>query len=423
MLPDLLILLIMLGIFAAGVFWWKLPAGLALALSSVAGALAAGYGLPVRHLVEGMFGYLDAVLIIATAMVFMKAIEASGALGAINSAMIRSLYRWPTALMILVIFFIMFPGMLTGLSSACILTTGALVTPALLAMGMPAVAVGSFVAMAAVYGMIAPPINIPVMIIGGGVDMPYIGFDAPLLLATFPLAIVTAVYFRVRYVRAVVPGVVLAKLPPSVYGRHGVKLFAPLVVVVGLMIAVRVVPAWVPDVGVPLIFILGALSAWRTGEKISLVKLSRAAIRDALPIMTILVGVGMFVQIMTLTGVRGFIAVQALQLPPALLYVGIAAIMPAFGSAYAASSVLGVPLVYVFLGRNEIVVASALSLIAGVADMMPPPSLLCVFAAQLVGEKNHFRILKESLPLIAAALLVGILLIVYAGPVGSLFRY
>ena len=58
----------------------------------------------------------------------------------------------------------------------------------------------------------------------------------------------------------------------------------------------------------------------------------------------------------------GFIAVSALKFPPALLYAGIAVAMPAFGSAYAASSVLGVPLVYVFLGRNELVVTSALSL-------------------------------------------------------------
>jgi gluconate:H+ symporter, GntP family len=46
-------------------------AGLALALSSVAGALAAGEGFPLRHLVEGMFGYLDAVLIIVTSVVAM----------------------------------------------------------------------------------------------------------------------------------------------------------------------------------------------------------------------------------------------------------------------------------------------------------------------------------------------------------------
>ncbi|MGB5873865.1 MAG: TRAP transporter large permease subunit, partial [Bacteroidota bacterium] len=174
---ELLTILVMLAVFAVGVFLLKLPSGVALALAAVAGALVAGEGLPLRHLVEGTFGYLDAVLIIATAMIFMKAIEASGALGTLSYAMVSALSHRPTLLMILVALFIMFPGMLTGLSSSCILTTGALVTPALLAMGIPAVAVGSFLAVTAVFGMIAPPINIPVMIIGGGVDMPYIGFE------------------------------------------------------------------------------------------------------------------------------------------------------------------------------------------------------------------------------------------------------
>jgi gluconate:H+ symporter, GntP family len=416
---ELIILLSMLAAFVAGVFVLKLPSGVALILASVIGALAGGYGVPVRHLVEGSFGYLDAVLIIATAMIFMKVIEATGALGAISVAMIRSLHRQPTVLMILVSFFVMFPGMLTGLSSACILTTGALVAPALIAMEMPAIAVGSFIAMMAVFGMIAPPINIPVMIIGGGVDMPYIGFEKPLLLLSFPLAIVTALYYRIRYLRGVHRDQVLSKLPDSVYAKHGPKLFFPLFLVVGFMIAIRVIPQYIPDIGIPLIFFLGALSAYGTGERFSLYRLGRAAVRDALPIMSILVGVGTFVQIMTLTGVRGYIAMHALELPSALLYIGIAVIMPAFGSAYAAASVIGVPLIYVFLGRNEIVVACALSLIAGIGDLMPPPMLLCAFAGQIVGEKNQFRILKSSLIPVAAALITGILVIVFAEKLGS----
>jgi TRAP-type C4-dicarboxylate transport system permease large subunit len=206
------------------------------------------------------------------------------------------------------------------------------------------------------------------MIIGGGVDMPFIGFEIPLMLATFPLAIITALYFRVRYVRAINVDEVLAKLPPPVYSKHGLMLFAPIVLLVGLMIAIRIIPQYVPDIGMPLIFVLGALTGIGSGDRWEARKISSAAIRGALPVMAILVGVGAFVQIMTLTGVRGMIAVSALQLPESLLYVGIALMMPAFGSAYAASSVLGVPLVYLFLGRNEIIVTSALSLIAGVGD-------------------------------------------------------
>jgi TRAP-type C4-dicarboxylate transport system permease large subunit len=129
----------------------------------------------------------------------------------------------------------------------------------------------------------------------------------------------------------------------------------------------------------------------------------------------------MFVQIMTLTGVRGFLAVGALNLPPAFLYVGIALLMPAFGSAYASASVIGVPLVYVFLGKDEIVVTSALSLIAGLGDLMPPPMLLCAFASQIVGEKNQFRILKQSIPMMVLSLLVAIAMIAFANSVAKMY--
>ena len=419
MSSELFVFLVMIVAFAGGVFWMKIPSGVALAMAALLGALAGGEGVPVRHLVEGMFGYFDAVLIIATAMVFMKAIEASGALGTMSHIMIKSLHRQPTLLMVFVTAFVMFPGMLTGLSSVCVLTTGALVAPALLAFGMPKRAVASFLAIGGVLGMIAPPINIPVMIIGGGVDMPYIGFEKPLLLATAPLALAVAVYYRFRYRRFFRPERLLDNLPESLFSKHGVKIFFPLVIVIGLMAAIRIFPRWIPDLGIPLIFVIGALTAVGTGERIRLAVITRQGIRDALPVMSILVGVGMFVQIMTLTGVRGFLAVSALEVPSVLLFVAIAIVMPAFGSAYASASVVGIPFLFAFLGQNEIVIASALSLIAGLGDMMPPPLLLCVLGGQVVGEESHFRILKESLIPVLAAEACGIAMIAYSREIGA----
>ena len=107
------ILISMLAAFALGVFALKIPSGVALTLAAITGALVGGQGIPIRHLVEGSFGYFDAVLIIVTAMIFMKVVEATGALGAISFGMMRSLHRWPTLLFILVSLFVMFPGMLT----------------------------------------------------------------------------------------------------------------------------------------------------------------------------------------------------------------------------------------------------------------------------------------------------------------------
>jgi GntP family gluconate:H+ symporter len=416
---ESVILLSMILVFGVGVFWLKLPSGVALALGAIAGALVGGYGIPVRHLVEGMFGFLEPALIVATAIVFMRIVTATGALGALNRAMVQSLRGRPTLLLVLTVFFIMLPGMLTGLSSVCVLTTGALVAPTLLAMNIPAAAVGAFIALAAVLGEIAPPINIPVMIIGGGADMPYIGFEGPLLLLAVPLAILLGVYVRVRYVRvrSLTPAV---PMQPS-FGTHGVKMFFPLAVVIGLMVAIRAVPATIPDIGVPLIFTAGIVSSFGTGNRFPFVATVREGIRDAIPVMSILAGVGMFVQVMTLTGVRGMMAVGALEVPRALLYVGVGLIMPAIGSAYASASVIGVPLLFALLGRNEIVVASGLSLIASLADLMPPPTILCVFAGQVVGEKNPFRILRHALPFMVVMLAAGLTMVILANAVGSLF--
>jgi len=415
---ELITLLCMLTAFAVAVFIFKLPAGVSLMLSAVIGGLVAGEGFPVRHLVEGSFGFLDPIMIIATAMIFMKSVEASGALQTISYHMIKSLYKFPTTMMILITYFVMFPGMLTGLSSACILTTGALVVKPLLAMGMPGVAVGSLITMAAVFGEIAPPICIPVMIIGGGVDMPYVGFELPLFLASFPLATITAIIIRFRYLKEFDIKNVLSQMEKPVYDKHGLKLFVPIAVVVILLILERIMPDYMPHVGVPLIFMIGTISAFGTGEKIDFYKQASLAIKNAMPVMAILVGVGMFIQIMTLSGVRGYLAVTALQMPDELKY-GAGMIMPFFGSAYAAASVIGVPLVFVFIGKNEIIVASGLALLAALGDTMPPPSLLCAYAAQMVNEKNHFKILRYSLFYILLSMITAFLIIYFADSIGS----
>src|SRR5690606_1252644 len=90
---------------------------------------------------------------------------------------LRALHSFPTRrssdLLLAVV--VMLPGMITGSSTAAVLTTGALVAPVLIRLGLDRDRAGAFVAMAAIYGMLAPPVNIPAMLIGGGVDLPYVG--------------------------------------------------------------------------------------------------------------------------------------------------------------------------------------------------------------------------------------------------------
>lgn len=406
MLAPHWILLIMLGSFIALAMALRLPIGLALALSAVAGGLAAGAGVPLDQLVEGAFAYIDPILIIAAAMVFMSVLEESGALGSISRSIVIRLHRRTLLLIVGVTVFIMFPGMITGQSTATVLTTGAIVAPALMACGIPRVKVAAMIAMTAIYGMIAPPISLPTMIIGSGVDMPFVGFELPLLVATLPLAIGVNLGLGWRYLRGLRLDEVPEELGPDHHAAYGLRLYLPLVVVVLLLAGIRLFPQWFPNLGIALVLVIGSLVGTVTGRRFNVLAAAQTSLHRALPVMGILVGVGMFIQIMTLTGVRGMLVVSALGLPSFLKYAGVSIMMPVFGavSAYGSASVLGVPFLLSFLGQDEIIVGAALSLFAGLGDLMPPTALAGIFAAQVVGEPNYLKVLKHTaLPALATA--------------------
>ncbi len=416
MSQEFWLFILMVGVFAAGCFALKWPVSVSMLVASVAGALAGGVQDPVRHLVEGTFGYVDTILTIATAMMFMTGFKDSGALEALTAAVIKKFNKWPGILMILLTFVIMVPGMITGSSTASVLTAGAVVAPMFASMGMTAVESGALISIAAILGMIAPPVNIPAMLIGGGIDMPYVGFELPLILLTFPLAIVFALWFGWRKVRHVDRSKVLASLDFSTLNQYGGwRLFSPLILIFVLMILDKAVPS-IFGLGMPLIFMLCTMLTWVTGKRFNLLQSAKKSIEDVLPVLGILVGVGMFIQIMTATGVRGFIVVNALSVPPALLYVMIAISIPLFGaiSAFGSSSVLGVPFMLALLSQDQIIAAASLSLIAAIGDFMPPTALAAIFAAKVVGLEKYGTVLKKLVVPTLIIIVYAILFIVFS---------
>ena len=250
--------------------------------------------------------------------------------------------------------------------------------------------------------------------------MPYIGFTVPLLIVTVPAALFTAIFYRIRYVKPFNIDEVLLKLSHLKTSDQGFKIYIPLIFVITYMVGEIVFHEFIPHLGVPLIFTLGSILGILLTPKIKIIQVSRNAIKMAMPVIVILVGVGMFLQVLTLTGVRGYIAVSALQLPEAIKYMA-AAIMPFMGSAYASASVIGVPLVYVFIGKSAIMVTASLAMMAAIGDLMPPPSLLCAYAAQTVEEKNHFKILKQSIIPIIFSMIVGLLALIFAEELSVIF--
>jgi len=397
------------------------PIGISLVIASIAGSLVAGEGIALRHLIEGTFTYIDPLLIIATAMIFMETLKFSGLLGSLSRAIIVNMYNKPFWLIFFITLFIMFPGMITGLSTAAVLTTGALVSPALIDLGIPRLKVAAMIAMSAIYGMAAPPINVPAMIIGGGVDMPFIGFELPLIFATFPLAIGVNLSLGLKHLQNIKIEKILSDLGEDTFRLFGWKLYSPLLLVVFLLLGVRIFPEFFPNLGVPLIFVIGSIAGIFSGKKFNFWKTSTEAIHDALPVIGILIGIGMFIQIMTLTGVRGLLVISSLSLPSIWRYAGIAVMIPLFGaiSAYGAASVLGVPFLLAFLGQNEIIVGSGLSLICGLGDLMPPTALAGIFAAQVINEKNYFKVLKYTLIPAVITALWGVGMIIFANELST----
>ncbi len=414
-------LLVMVAALAAGVFWLRLPTGISLAISAVAGALVAGNGFPVRELAEGTMLYLDPILIVLTSLFFMGVFEQSGALAALNVTLVKTFGLWPRLLLVLLTFFVMFPGMLTGLTAPCVLTTGAMVAPLLIHAGVPRGRAGAFIATAAFFGMVAPPVNIAAMIIGSGVDMPYVGFDAPLLLASIPLAIVCSFLIVGKHTANLGAENLSDDLPASRYAEHGFKLFVPLIVLVVLLFGGKALPELIPYVGVPLMFVIAGVIGLFTGDRVKPDNVLTWAVRESLPIVGLLAGIGMFIEILTLTGARGFIVVNILELPSWLRYAGMGVFVPLFGgvSAYGSASVLGIPLLIGLLEKNAVVVAAALSLLASVGDFLPPTRLAVVLTAPVVKESPN-RVLKYCMIPAVLAVAWGIAMILFANPIGKL---
>ncbi|HNV03028.1 MAG TPA: Na+/H+ antiporter NhaC family protein [Vicinamibacterales bacterium] len=426
--PEPATLAVMLGVFAALAVWRRWPIGVSLLAGAWAGAAVNGDLLPHRHLIEGAFSYLDPILVIVTAMIFMRALADGGALACIVGAVERRLGGRPALLLPMLMVIVMFPGMVTGSSTASVLATGTMVGPVLVGLGLCAERAAAIIAMGGVLGMIAPPINIPAMIIGSGIDLPYVGFAAPLALASFPAALLIVYWLgwpllRQRAGRAAMAGLAGAGATAASPFSLWRALAAPLAAA-ALMIAPRAWPSAVPDYGLPLAFLISAAVAVVVSPRFGVVRSLVAATEDVLPVAGILTGVGAFIQVMTVTGGRGWLVALMLA-APAWALVGAAAVsVPAFGavSAFGSASVLGVPFLLSMLGRDEVVTAAALSSLAGLGDLMLPAAIAATLAARALGISDRRRVLRRCVLPAAAIALVAAAMLAWSPQIGRWLR-
>jgi hypothetical protein len=259
------------------------------------------------------------------------------------------------------------------------------------------------------------------MIIGSGVDMPYVNFGIPLALCSFPLAFGSALWISRAHFAGLLQAARESMTAPAP-SIHPLRATFPLLFFALILVVTKWFPAVVPHLGIPLLFVNTALLSLLLMRRGSMFSAAEWSIREALPILALLAGIGMFIQILTLTGARGLIVVETLMMPPWLRDVGTALLVPLFGgvSAYGSSSVLGVPLLLAMLDRNDIIVAAALSLLASVGDFLPPTRLAIVLAGQVTDEPRTWPIFKLCIAPALLAIVVAMLMIKFANPLAKL---
>lgn len=411
--------IILISIFLIGlIFFRRLSLGLLLVISGIAASLTANMGIPLRHIVQGTFVYFNIILIVITGMIFLQVLEDSGSVATISKSLVLRLYRHPKWLLITIIILLLIPGALTGVATTSVLSIGILVAPILIAIGIPPTNTAAIIALASALSMVAPPTNLLGMIMALGINAPYEGFELPSFLLSFPLAIILGLFLGGNYAKVTDKKIILDALPKIKKEIPTFMAWLPLIVVIGLMVIIRMFPKLIPDLGTPLVFSISAIIGLFTAGKVNLLNTAKKALSGPmLTVVEILVGAGIFVQLITLVGIRGLLVVSSLSLPNVLAYAAapISLVLGSgFLSPFGSTSIFGVPFALFFLGKNQIVVITALSLMAAVGQLAPPAAIAGRFSAQVCKVKNYGMVFKKSILSMIFLLVVAVLVILFS---------
>ena len=269
-------------------------------LAAIAGSLAAGMGVRFREIVEGPFGFLDSMLCVCAASVLVAVLDRAGAFVLLYAKI--SKIRCSILRSFLILFFIALPAMLTGFASASLLTTGKMVRNLLEKQGEKKASV--IVAVGAFLGVILPPNCIPAIIAANGagsvLPTPYSGFFLPLLVVGLPAFIVYAIMEH----RA------LSSLEEADVQDKGAA--AALVVLILVLVAVLIEGVFSSVLwlgGNTLVFFVAmvlilALTKFFGSARETLETVSGGLMKAAVP-MAIVFALGSFIEVSSMTGVRG----------------------------------------------------------------------------------------------------------------------
>jgi len=397
----------------------KLSTELAMFAAALGGALAGGVGLPPRHIAEGAITYLDINLIFITATLFMNILKESGGVAFSVRGILIRFHKSRTLLVILLTFLLLLPGALTGAGSVTVLITGGMVAVVLETMGVSRVRTAAIVFIIAGLSAAAPPVSLWAMMTAAGVNMPYVGFFWPLLIPCVLLSLATIFLLGWKGEKIDLEKA-LKELPVPPAGMGWFKVLLPFVVFGGFIVMGRQWPHSTPIIGLPLMFMgAAATSFFLSPVRLDFLKISRETMEQLLPLIGTLTAVGILVQIMTLTGVRGLLAVTAVTLPVALVFATLFIMLPVSEAVlmWGAAPVIGVPLVLLFnnIGLNPIVALAGMSMIWPLGDALPPTAIIGRLTVDVVGYRERYLdFLKACLVPGVIIMIVGTLMVIYS---------
>jgi hypothetical protein len=134
-------------------------------------------------------------------------------------------------------------------------------------------------------------------------------------------------------------------------------------------------------------------------------------------------GIGVLIQSMALTGVRGLIATVTVSLPRYILFPGFAIVgilLPGVLVPFGTAAVLGPPYILALQDLNSIILSCGAALIMGIGCLTPPTGIGGVFAMRVLGEEKYWPVLKKCLVPAIVALILGLLFMLFANEIGQI---
>jgi CitMHS family citrate-Mg2+:H+ or citrate-Ca2+:H+ symporter len=393
--------------------------------AAFAGAVFGGYWFPARQIAEGAATYLDINLIFLSATLFMNILKESGGVAFAVRRILARFHRHRALLLILLALMLLVPGALTGAGSVTVLIIGGMVATVLECMGIPKVRIAAIIFLIAGLSAAAPPVSLWAMLTAAGVNMPYVGFFFPLLAPCVVAALLTIFILGWEGTPTDLEQA-LASLPDAPEKMNWVRLVAPFALFLGLIFLGRQWPHSTPVVGLPLMFLCaGVVSLLLSPRPIDLWKISKETVDQLLPLLATLTCAGVLVQIMTLTGARGLMAVTAVTLPVAVVFATLFLVLPVSEAVlmYGAAPVLGVPLALLFntMGLNPIVALAGMSLIWPLGDALPPTAIIGRLAVATVGyDGSYARLLRACAVPAIFIMVLGTLMVIYSAKLSFL---